>query len=82
MLLGSTEVVEDSLNPPWITPVVIDYSFRNGTDIHEAQLIDTRLGVETLMGSISFTIAELVTSKGEFLFKKLELKDTDRAAKI
>jgi len=63
--------------PPWITPVVIDYSFRNGTDNLEAQLIDTHLGVETLLGSVGFKIAELITSKGEFLFKKLELQDSD-----
>lgn len=63
------------MNPPWKTPVVIDYFFKDETDVYKAQLVNTYSGVEEILGAVYFKVSELITSKGEFLFKKLEFSD-------
>ena len=71
-IVDSTEVIDDSPCPTWLTPIVIDYSMQND-DLYEARLIDD--SKNTVIGSVKFKIAELVISKSEFLIKQIELSD-------
>ena len=72
--LESTEVIYDSLQPNWVTPVIIDYRL-NDNDDYVAQLVDCSNEVETILGEVTFKLAELITSKGEFIFKPFEMKE-------
>ena len=68
-----TEIVEGSLHPSWQSPIVIDYSMRDTYD-YLAELIDTESdnGVEKVLGEACFKLPELITSKGELIFKELK----------
>ena len=69
-----TEVVYESLSPSWPTPVIIDYSMRDTADyVAELFSVEEELGAEKLLAEVSFKLAELVTSKGEFIFKELNV---------
>ena len=69
--IESTEIVADSLHPKWHSPIVIDYSMGD-TDDYLAELVDTTAdGVEKVLGETYFKLPELITSKGEYVFKEL-----------
>ena len=40
-----------------------------------AVLIDTCAGIQSVLGTVYFKLAELITSKGEFVFKPLILSE-------
>ena len=52
----------------------MDYSLKD-TQVYEAQLVDDTLGVETVLGAVLFKMAELVVSKGEFIYRQVDLRE-------
>ena len=71
--IEQTDVVHESLSPSWPSPVIIDYSMRDTAD-YVAELFSVEeFGPEKLLAEVSFKLPELVTSKGEFIFKELNV---------
>ena len=65
--------MHESLSPSWPSPVIIDYSMRDTAD-YVAELYSVEeVGPEKLLAEVSFKLPELVTSKGEFIFKELNV---------
>lgn len=67
--IGETEIVDEIQHPHWRTPIGLNYSVKQSEELYEAQLMDDGLGVETVLGSVLFKLAEVITSKGEFIYK-------------
>ena len=64
------------MSPSWRSAIVIDYSMRD-TDDYVAELFHVEQGQESqsvLLADVSFKLAELVTSKGEYIFKPLNCR--------
>ena len=71
--IEQTDVVHESLSPSWPSPVIIDYSMKDTAD-YLAELFSVEdFGPEKLLAEVSFKLPELVTSKGEFIFKELNM---------
>ena len=72
--IEATEVLETTDSPSWMHPIVIDYCMEETCLFYKAELVDSRNGAETVVAETNFKLAELITSKGQYIFKRLEKK--------